>query len=430
MLPILNQSLWRDEAFSILLSEKNPLEIIKLSIKDTTPSLHYLLLHYWMLIFGNSEVAARSLSVLFHVLTAIAVFFVARKLIKSKLAQILISFSVLFNPFLLQYAFEARLYSLLAFLTVLAVYFLLTGRNFLSGIVLALGILTHNFGVFNFLAVASWWFYVNKGKFNTQGGFKILGLPTLTVILRTSIIWGSWTKVAQGFWIKQPTSSIFIHSFEKFSQGDLSYPIQPMLYTITLILTFFAFSYWVWRKNFDKDRNSTLLLIFVMLLPIFLTYIISILIAPIYHERYLIATVPMLVTIIGYSLYKLYESNSRVRNLIIGLVAIYAVLLIQASGEIVGTTTKPAINWGVNQVLLKAKEGDVIIPQSNLNFLETKYYVEKSGKSIPVLAYQQDGKIPFYLGAVLFSSEEIVTQIPKNKRVWQINSDGGYELLK
>ena len=128
MLPILHQSLWRDEAFSVLLAEKTPFEIIQLTIKDSTPPFHYLVLHYWMLLFGNSEVVARSLSFIFHILTAIVIFFIARKLIKSTIAQTLISLATLLNPFLLQYAFEARTYSLLAFLTVLAVYFMLAKK--------------------------------------------------------------------------------------------------------------------------------------------------------------------------------------------------------------------------------------------------------------------------------------------------------------
>ncbi|GEM_PF-2357256 len=428
MLPILTQSLWRDEAFSVLLAEKNPLEIIRLTIQDTTPPLHYILLHYWMLLFGNGEVATRSLSLFFHVLTAITVFFIARKLIRLSFAQILLPFVVLLNPFLLQYAFEARPYSLLAFLTVLAVYLVLINRNLLAGIVLTLGILTHNFGVFNFTAFAVWWLYANRSRLSIKEGLGIMGFPLLTILLWGSVIWNQWTKVAEGFWIKQTTSSIFLHSFEQYTRGDLSYPIQPMLYTITLILTFFAFSYWVWKK-IEEDTKPILLLFFLLILPTLITYLISALFAPIYHERYLIATVPVLILITGYSLYKLYHANPNVRSALIAFIAIYTVLLIQASEQIIAATTKPAINWGVGQILSKAQSGDFIVPESTLNFLETKYYVKKSGSDIPVLAYQPDGKIPFYLGTVLFEPQEIITEMPKNRRVWQLKSDGGYELI-
>lgn len=429
MLPILTQSLWRDEAFSILIAEKNPLEIIRLTMRDVTPPLHYILLHYWMLLFGNSEVATRSLSLFFHVLTAATVFFLARKLIRLLFVQILLSFVVLLNPFLLQYAFESRPYSLLAFLTILAVYLVLIHRNLLAGIVLALGILTHNFGVFNFTAFAAWWFYANRSKLSIKEGLKIIGFPLLAILLWGSVIWNQWTKVAEGFWIKQATSSIFLHSFEQYTRGDLSYPMQPMLYTITLILTFFTFSYWVWKQKAEEDTKPIPLLFFLLILPTLITYLISALFAPIYHERYLIATVPVFILITGYSLYKLYYANPNLRNTLIAFIAIYTVLLVQASEQIIAATTKPAINWGVNQILSKAQNEDVIVPENTLNFLETKYYVKKNGSNIPVLAYQPDGKIPFYLGAVLFETQEVITEMPKNRRVWQLKPDGGYELI-
>lgn len=428
MLPILNQSFWRDEAFSVLLSEKNPLRIIALTTGDTTPPLYYILLHYWMLIFGNNEVGARSLSFFLHILMVLVVFLIVGKLIESKFAQILIAVGVLLNPFLLQYAFEARPYSLLAFLTVLAIYLVFINKRFLASVVLSLGILTHNFGLFNFLAFGSWWLYENRNKLDFKEILRLAAAPAVTILLWGGVVWTQWTKVAGGFWITQATSSIFIHSFEKYTQGDLSYPAQPMLYTISLILSFFAFSYWVSKHSLDEGKKPLLLLVSVLILPIFITYVVSALFAPIYHERYLIAAAPTLIILAGYSLYRLYVVNIHLRSIIIALVAVYIALLVQSSEQIVGQSTKPAINWAVSQVLARAEEGDVIIPQNILNYLETKYYVEKSGKNIKVLAYSPTGKIPFYIGAVLFDKKDIITEMPKGVRIFQINTDGGYEV--
>lgn len=430
MLPILNQSIWRDEAFTLLLSEKSPLEIIQLTILDTSPPLHYLILHYWIIVFGNSEVSSRGLSFLFHFLTSLTVFFIAKKLVKNTPVQVLTSVSVLLNPFLLQYAFEARSYSLLAFLTILAVYFSLSKRNMLAGFVITLAIFTHNFAIFSFIAFLVWFAYSHRHTIRTEIGefLKFAILPSVAILSWGSVLYAQWTKVASDFWIKQTTSSTFIHSFEQYTRGDIYYPTQPMLYTITLILCLFAFSYWVWKQKEDDEKALTLIFA-VAVLPLVLTYIISALFAPIYHERYLIGTAPMLVILVGYSLYKLYISNEKIRNLLIGFVAIYLILLVQSSEQIVSTNTKPAINYGVNQVLSKATEGDVIMPQDQLNFLEVKYYVKRSGSKIPVYAYNSGGKIPFYLGAVLFEPQEIMRSYPKDIRIWQIKADGGYNLV-
>lgn len=428
MLPILNQSLWRDEAFSALLSEKNPLQIITLTMRDVSPPLYYILLHYWMLIFGNNEVTLRTFSFLFHILGVVVIYLIAKKLIPLRITHILIPFTMLLNPFLLQYAFEARPYSLLVFLTLLAVYCIAEKKLLLASIVLGLSILTHNFALFNVCAIGLWWLYVYREK-NKILAMQLFSFPLLAMCLWGGVVWNQWSKVAGGFWIKQTTSSVFLRSLETYTKGDLSYFTQPMLYTFSLLTLFFAFSYWVWHER--KEENPILFLFFSLLVvPTTVTYFISALFTPIYHERYLISAVPMLIFLAGYSLCKLVQSNPHIKTVITVVIAIYIILLVQASEEITGTSTKPSINWGIGQIASKAREGDSIVPKDILNFLEAKYYVQQSGKHIPVYAYAQSGKIPFYVGNILYEPQEIITSLPKNHRIWQIEPDGGYKLLQ
>jgi uncharacterized membrane protein len=234
MLPILNQSFWRDEAFSVLLAQKNPLDIIRLASQDVSPGfLHYLLLHYWMLVFGVSEVSARGMSFLFHILTVFGMFLCSRKLIKSPVAQLLITLATLLNPFLLYYAFEARPYSLLACLTVFTVYFIICRRFIVASVFLALAILTHEFGLFTLIAILTWaCFTFGRTKRaiqeHKQVFIELFLFPIGMSIVLASVIYSQWTKVASGFWIKQATSTMFIHSFEVYTRGESSYQIQLM----------------------------------------------------------------------------------------------------------------------------------------------------------------------------------------------------------
>lgn len=427
MLPILYQSLWRDEAFSALMAFKSPVEIIKLVRQDVQPPLYYLFLHFWILLFGNTEVILRTLSVFFHFLTVFVVFLIAKRLIKSNFASFILALATFLNPFLLHYAFEVRMYTMLAFLTTLAVYLVLLKKNLLAGFVLGLSILTHNFAVFNLMAFVVWWVLVNKNSFNPIKFISFIIFPVVAILLWGSVMWHQWTLISQGFWIKPATSSLFLTSFETYARGDLFFQVKDMLYTITLILSFFAFSYWVNREQ-GENREEIALFSLMVFVPTFITYVISAYFIPIYQERYLITTAPMLILIIGYSLFKLI-GQERLRNLIIAFVAVYLVLLVQASEEIVSKGTKPPTNWAVSQILSQAKPNDVIIPESNLNFLETKYYVQRVNGKTPVLARSTDGKVVFYLGAVLFEPQEIITELPKNKRIWQVKPDGGYQLV-
>ena len=61
-----DESLWLDEAISAdvgMLPINELFDFVK--SRDVHPPLYYILLHYWILLFGNSEVALRLPSVLF-----------------------------------------------------------------------------------------------------------------------------------------------------------------------------------------------------------------------------------------------------------------------------------------------------------------------------------------------------------------------------
>lgn len=428
MLPILHQSFWRDEAFSMLLSLKSPLEIITLTAKDFTPPLFYIVLHYWILLFGNSEPVVRALSFQFHVLTTVTVFLIARKLVRSSLAQVLITLACFLNPFLLAYAFEARAYTMLTFLVALSIYFLVDKKYILSGFILSLGIFTHNFALFTYFSLALYLFLSFPKKENIRKTLEFSLFPLLSLLVWGNILWHQWTKVASGFWITETTSGIFLHTLESYTYGDLQWVSQDLLFMVSLVLLFFAFSYWVGNNNED-DKKNALLLCVGAIGPVVITYIVSAFFVPIYHERYLIATAPLLIVLTGFSLYRFVHSHPKLQPYVVAFMAGYFILLWQLGEYTVKTTTKPAINYGVNQVLDQVSPSDVIIPKDVLNFLEVKYYVATQGSKVPVFAFAPKGNIPFYIGSILYEEKDIITTLPKDKIIWEIEPDGGYKKI-
>lgn len=60
-----HQSIWLDEAKSIQIAQKNPVDIIEGLKSDSHPPLFYFILHVWMKLFGSSETAVRALPALF-----------------------------------------------------------------------------------------------------------------------------------------------------------------------------------------------------------------------------------------------------------------------------------------------------------------------------------------------------------------------------
>ena len=65
----LTQSIWRDEGFSYFMAKPNIFGVIINSAHDFNPPLYYLILHFWMKLVGESDIALRMMSLIFFLLT-------------------------------------------------------------------------------------------------------------------------------------------------------------------------------------------------------------------------------------------------------------------------------------------------------------------------------------------------------------------------
>lgn len=122
----INQSLWLDEATSVMAAKNfSFVEIItKFSPGDFHPPLYYLLLKVWGSIFGWSEIAVRSMSVLFGMGTIGLIYKIGSKLINEKVGLIgalLLSIA----PLHVYYSQEARMYVPETFFVTLFVWYVL-----------------------------------------------------------------------------------------------------------------------------------------------------------------------------------------------------------------------------------------------------------------------------------------------------------------
>ena len=72
--------LWHDEAYTLLASELPPAQVVDLLKHDSGPPLYYFLLHYWVSLFEESELAVRSLSTLFSILLIAGIFWAGQRL--------------------------------------------------------------------------------------------------------------------------------------------------------------------------------------------------------------------------------------------------------------------------------------------------------------------------------------------------------------
>jgi hypothetical protein len=110
--------MWLDEALSVNIAKLPLTQMAGALVQDGSPPLYYLLLHVWMLVFGQGEFAVRSLSAIFSVLTLPFLWLAGRRVGGRRVAwaALLLGAS---SPWAIYYSSYARMYSLMALESVL-----------------------------------------------------------------------------------------------------------------------------------------------------------------------------------------------------------------------------------------------------------------------------------------------------------------------
>ena len=155
----LDAGYWIDEAIAVGIASHEPGEIPALLRLDGSPPLYYLLLHAWMGVAGTGEAATRSLSLLFAALAVPVAWWAAGAaagrraasgavVLPDRRAAATAAVVVALCPFFAYYAQEARMYTLVAVLSLVATAAYATRRPVLLAAALTLLLYTHTWGVF------------------------------------------------------------------------------------------------------------------------------------------------------------------------------------------------------------------------------------------------------------------------------------------
>lgn len=151
---ILHTGYWVDEGISLGISSHPLGDLPALLRQDGAPPLYYAALHFWIKLFGTSEEAVRSLSLLFAGL-CVPASLVAGWTLFGRRAGWIAAGGAAVSPFLGTYAQEARMYSLVVLLSIVSSaaflhVFVYRRRRALPvfAIGLALLLYTHAWGLF------------------------------------------------------------------------------------------------------------------------------------------------------------------------------------------------------------------------------------------------------------------------------------------
>lgn len=405
------QSFWRDEAFSYLVAKNNILEIVKMTLEDFSPPLYYFILHFWINIFGKSEIALRSLSLIFYWATIYIVFLFLTEVFRFNLKKsLLYLFFFIFNPLLIYYAFETRMYSLLAFLATLSFYSLYRKNSKVYLISTILALYTHYF----MLVVLFFQFIFFRYK-QKQAFFSFI--PWILLMISKASLSN------QSFWIsnfKLGYLFTFIGNiFTGYESGSSYYAnfYEDRLKITSLILwLIILFGYIKTKKN--QSNIFRFLLVWGTIIPLFVALLSFV--KPIFLPRYLIYSTVGLLLLIAYSLDKMPYF------LKIFLIALIFYLTFGYQQSEIKYRTKSDMIKTIKEIKNLMKPSDFIYVTSELDYFTAKYYLENTKVYIYKKNYED---MPKYIGKVLINKEDFKDLLPifPNK-AFIISGNGQYDI--
>lgn len=410
------QSLWRDEAFSVWIAQDSLSEVIRRTGSDFNPPLYYLLLNVWMRIFARSEIALRSLSVVFFLLFLIVIYKFAQKLFKSRQMAIVTAILAGLNPMLLYFAFELRMYSLLTLITTLSMYFLYT-QNWLGYIIAAtFGMYTQPFMAFVVLSQSIYLTFTGRFKTALRNGMLIgfLYLPWVPTLI-------TQFKASGPMWMYPVDLNLILSVLGNLFFGYEGTPGDLWWIMKLTSLTFVIICIWLWRQSKKQQENLGLFLLWLFL-PVFFVLAIS-LVKPIYVHRYLIFSTVAEVFIVALALSQIRQTFlQKVSSVIL----ILTLLLVN-----VWTTSfhhKVNLQKTFREVNPQLKPGDQIYAGTPLVYYESLYYAPTGST---VLLYNPDRIVPpRYVGNIGMPQSVWATSFPsKPRRAFLIMDNGDYEIM-
>lgn len=249
----INQSLWLDEATTAMVAGFSLTDFFtKFMPADFHPPLYYLIIHYWSFVFGTSEIAIRTPSVIFGLLTIYVTYLIAKQFkndSKHKITWPIVPALFLATSGLhIYYSQEARMYSFATFLVTLIIYlFILKKWSWLS-LSFVLLFLTDYLSMI-IVPVLFAYQYLNNKKVLTKLVYSLIPVAV------TFILW--WptlnSQLSAGFALKE-TSSAWWNALgpvtfknvalipTKFLIGRVSFE-NKLLYGIVMIIISTIFIY-------------------------------------------------------------------------------------------------------------------------------------------------------------------------------------------
>lgn len=432
------ESYWNDEADSVSIAEKDIVSLVAEMSERVNPPLYHIVLHFWVGVFGDTEMASRAFSVFVGVLSVALSFRIATTMFSPAIG-LMTAYLVAISRFHISYSQEARAYALTMMLTLASMYLFLKyletpKHSILVALVLSNMLLgyTHYFGLFLILiqTLHVLVHYRSCRKILAQWtlwhGFLLLLLAPMVPMVLYQIGWsGGLPHAAASSW----------DGFVKIL-NDLMGP-HPIITPILCALGIGAFLEWLLRLNVRpatrqttgrlnhlplnihlKNEGFALLLTWIAV-PLLLSFAVNT-VLPVVTGRNLIIILPalFLATAIGFC----QAFRTSVGAVLAGGVfVVMTVFIAQSLGAYYAEVDKEEWREVAHLVCSEYNNGDIVVIEPDRVVLEPdrfstafEFYAKRLGNST--------GKCPIVdtIGFEENNLEQVVSRLDQHTRAWLI----------
>ncbi len=426
------QSYWRDEAFSVILSQKPFLQLIQITANDFSPPLYYFILKIWIYFFGNSEIATRAFSVLmFFGLIFVSLRFLRTILNLSKFNTAIVTLLICFSPIFTYYAFETRMYSMIAFLSAYSWLALLSGKRKTFVVMSVLGLYTHYSQIFIFVSQLLYILIQDDKNFRLSISSAKLGIKNWSrEIVGITVAYLPWVLYfisqhtdisSQGFWTAKPKILSLIHLPAILLTGyENDFWFSYNFSSITLsVVVLFSTIYYLLRRNgqFGKQKYNRLFWAFIiwLVVPGLLIFLIAQVGPSLFVPRYMIVSTISIYFAIGFAL-KRFNHPALYLFIVIFFWQCNSYQEIQIKNR-----TKDDVAKVMKFVNTHTSPNDYLLLESELDFHLAQLYFKNPDKVYIVGKKYED--LPRYIGKSLIPSNQVFEHVPPDLTgYWYTNS--------
>jgi len=365
-----------DEPFSIFYAQMDLPSIFKMLKNENNPALHFILLHFWIKLFGIGPLSVRFLSVLFSSLTPSIIFLCGNKFF-SKQTGIIAALIFTFSVFHVYFSHEARVYPLFVLLTVLSLYYFLSLVNkpekwkpYISLLVVnILLIYAHYFGFFVLAAEFVSLFFVANFRRIWKKMLVVFGLlaisyfPNIIIFMQRVSV-----SVEHGTWVRKPEITELYGNLNRFLNSRAVMIVLLLVIAFYLVLLFRKHQLFPKLSESFKNSSSRVLIVWFVF-PYLCMFVISFWV-PMFLDRYIIY-----ISISFYLLIAVFLTTFS-NNRIVSYIASFVLLLVMVFYLKLAPDNNRRVDQVVNVVNeLKAKNPDsFVIISPAYSYLEFTYH--------------------------------------------------------